>query len=76
MKTFLTWQEDEAYRQGRKDASYGKRDMTRPSRMASDYDSPDRAYWKGQDDYLREKAIQESYREYWDEQYEKWRNGE
>ena len=75
MKTFFTWQEDEAYRQGRKDASFGKTDHSRDSRMASEPDTPDRAYWIGQTDYAKEREVRQRDEEYWDEEYERWKNG-
>jgi hypothetical protein len=75
MKTFFTYEEDEAYRQGRKDADYGRTDHFRTSRSFAEYDTPDKAYWIGQDERKHEKDVAERQREYWDEQYDRWRNG-
>ena len=70
----MTYEEDEAYRQGRKDASVGRSDISR-NRMA-DYDTPDKAYFIGQEERKKELERQRQNEEYWDEEYERWKNGE
>jgi hypothetical protein len=77
MRTYLTWQEDEAYRDGRKDASFNHNDMTRTPKMFADYDTPDKAYWDGIDDYRKSHCrCNEETERYWDDEYERWRQGE
>ena len=52
MKMFLTFKEDEAYRQGQRDARCGRRDLE--MNKYADYDTPDRAYFEGYYDTQKE----------------------
>jgi hypothetical protein len=70
MKSFFTYEEDEAYRQGRKDAETGRSDIWR-NRMAN-YDTPDKAYFIGQEERRKELERQRQNDEYWDEEYKRW----
>lgn len=51
-KLYSTWFEDEAYRQGQRDAKYGRRDLE--MNKYADYDTPDRAYFEGYYDMQKE----------------------
>jgi len=75
-KTYYDWEQDEAYRDGYRDASHGRDDMSRPPKFAADFFSPDRAYWEGHDDYLKEQERKRRNEENWDNEYERWRRGE
>jgi hypothetical protein len=68
-RTYFTWEEDEAYRDGRRDASMNREDHFRDSRMFSEPDSPDRAYWDGQEEYKKEQERKRLEEDYWNEQY-------
>jgi len=72
MKTFLSYEEDQAYHEGQSDAKRGRRDHERVSLMFADLDSPDRAYWEGFNDYQKERERQRQR----DEEYDGWRNEE
>jgi len=80
MKTYPTWQEDDAYRTGYSDASMGRgADCMRTPKNFAEYDTPDRAYWDGFSEYHtrnneRLRRIEEMDQEY-DEEYRKWREG-
>lgn len=74
-KNYFTWEEGAAYGEGRRDAQYGRRDISRQSKMFADFDTPDRAYWEGQEDYLKEQEKRRMSEEYWDDEYERWRQG-
>ena len=73
-RLYVTWKEDEAYRDGYRDASLGAADGMRQNRSFCDYDSPDKAYWDGQDDYLKEQAKKRREEDYWNEQYKESEN--
>ena len=73
MKTFMTFEEDEAYRQGRKDAQNCRRDVFRTSRMFVENDTPDKAYWIGYDEIETAKErerqrMREEEERYWNEE--------
>jgi len=72
-RLYISYEEDEAYRQGKKDAMNGRKDIWRNSH--ANYDTPDRAYFDGQNDGRREKETKRLNDKYWDEEYERWRNG-
>ena len=77
-RLYVTWQEDDAYRQGQSDAARGRRDYERVSQGCADWDTPDKAYWDGvkdyQDELARKRRNEEQQSEY-DAEYERWRRG-
>lgn len=55
MRYYSTWQEEESYREGRRDAEYGRKDYSRNEHFGND---SDRAYYEG----LREAEREEERR--------------
>ena len=77
-RLYISWQEDDAYRQGQSDAARGRRDYERVSQGCADWDTPDKAYWDGVKDYHNEqdrKRRSQEYQSEYDEEYERWRRG-
>jgi hypothetical protein len=66
-RTYFTWEEDEAYNQGRKDIDQNRRDWER-ERTADE--GPDKAYWEGRKDREREKENERLNGEYLEREYE------
>ena len=65
-RTYFTYQEDEAYKEGFKDAERNKTSMEK-NRMSDD--DIDRAYFDGQKDSKREIERKRLDDEYWNECY-------
>lgn len=76
MKTYPTWFEDQAYREGQDDAKRGRTAIDRTSQSFAEHDTPDKAYWQGIEAYHKEQERKRRDEEYWDEEYDRWRNGE
>ena len=74
MKTYPTWFEDQAYREGQNDAKRGRTDYERTPKSLTEEDTPDKAYWQGIEDYRKERERQRQNEQHWDEEYERWRN--
>ena len=63
----MTYEEDEAYNEGRSDVDHYRNQYWRDEH--ADYDTPDRAYFQGRKDRLAERERERSEREYWDNEY-------
>ena len=55
MKHYLTFEEDEAYRDGKRDGAKGRFDMTRMPKMFAEEDTPDKSYWEGYQEAQKNK---------------------
>jgi hypothetical protein len=64
-RSYFSWEEDEAYKQGKKDESNHRGDYVH-DKFA--YDGEDRAYWDGREDEKRAERIREEERQMEEEQ--------
>jgi hypothetical protein len=64
MRLYLTFEEDEAYGDGKRDGARGRFDMMRMPNMFAEHDTPDKAYWEGYQEVQRNKKRN-------DEEYER-----
>jgi hypothetical protein len=55
---YFTYREDEAYREGRRDAEYGWSGYDHDRHA---WDGPDKAYWDGRKEYEREEECRREY---------------
>lgn len=58
---YFTWEEDDAYREGKRDAEYGRESSFNHDRHA--WGGPDRAYWDGVNEVKEEEERRQRYRE-------------
>ena len=68
MKTYFSWQEDEAYKQGFKDS---ERNRTAMDRERISDDPEDVAYFDGQRDGRREVEKKRMDEDYWNDMYDR-----